>query len=58
MQEFVEFECPLLLLVVDEAPLLVFCNGDGHSLNNEQDIKLKIVKVSTYLRVLINVDIL
>jgi len=32
MQEFVEFECPLLLLVVDEAPLLVFCNGDGHSL--------------------------
>ena len=26
MQEFVKFECPLLLLVVDDAPLLIFSN--------------------------------
>ena len=32
MQEFVKFECPLLLLVVNDTPLLVFGNRDRHSL--------------------------
>ena len=34
MQKLIKFECPLLLLVVDDAGAAVFGHGQGHRLNN------------------------
>ena len=53
MQEFVKFECPLLLLVVNDTPLLVFGNRDGHSLW-KRTLRWE---WRAYLSVLIDIDV-
>jgi len=38
MEKFVEFECPLIFLVVDNAPFCIFRNVYGHRLSVCVDI--------------------